>query len=156
MTSRLAIPVDIIVAEDDDDDYFFIERSFRKAHCNNTLARARDGEELMALLQERLKGKGIGMGTPHSFIVLLDLNMPKKDGREALKEMRAHPILRRVPVIVLTTSQSDEDIIKSYDLGVNCFLRKPASFDAFVEIMDRLNKFWFELVEIPAFSLTGK
>jgi two-component system response regulator len=154
MTSRLTIPVDIIVAEDDDDDYFFIEKSFRKAHCNNALTRARDGEELMALLQDRLSGKG--MGTPHSFIVLLDLNMPKKDGREALREMRSHPLLRRVPVIVLTTSQSDEDIIKSYDLGVNCFLRKPASFDSFVEIMDRMNKFWFELVEIPAFSMTGK
>ena len=148
MTRQLTIPVDIIVAEDDDDDFLFIEKSFRKAHCNNTLVRVKDGEELMALLQERLDG--MGMGTPHSFIVLLDLNMPKKDGREALKEMRKHPLLRRVPVIVLTTSQSDEDIIRSYDLGVNCFLRKPASFDGFVEIMDRMNKFWFELVEIPA------
>jgi two-component system response regulator len=148
MTRQLTIPVDIIVAEDDDDDFLFIERSFKTAHCNNALTRAKDGEELMAMLQDRLNRTG--MGTPHSLVVLLDLNMPKKDGREALKEMRSHALLRRVPVIVLTTSQSDEDIVKSYDLGVNCFLRKPASFEGFVEIMDRLNKFWFELVEIPA------
>ncbi len=148
MSKQVTIPVDIIVAEDDDDDFLFIEKSFQRAHCKNELNRAKDGEELMTMLHNRLNSTG--MGTPHSFIVLLDLNMPKKDGREALKEMRSHPLLRRVPVIVLTTSQSDEDIIRSYDLGVNCFLRKPASFDGFVEIMDRLNKFWFELVEIPA------
>jgi len=146
MNKRTALPVDIVVAEDDDDDYFFIENSFKEARCTNALTRARDGEELMALLLARLAAPG---GTPRAVIVLLDLNMPKKDGREALKEMRAHPILRRVPVVVLTTSQSDEDIVRSYDLGVNCFIRKPASFEGFVEIMDRLNKFWFELVEIP-------
>lgn len=145
MNKRTALPVDIIVAEDDDDDYFFIESSFKEAHCSNPLTRAKDGEELMSLLLARLDAAG----TPRAVIVLLDLNMPKKDGREALKEMRAHPVLRRVPVVVLTTSQSDEDIVRSYDLGVNCFIRKPASFDGFVEIMDRLNKFWFELVEIP-------
>jgi CheY-like chemotaxis protein len=145
MTNRTSLPVDIIVAEDDDDDYFFIENSFKEAHCSNALMRARDGEELMSLLLARLDASG----TPRSVIVLLDLNMPKKDGREALKEMRAHPVLRRVPVVVLTTSQSDEDIVRSYDLGVNCFIRKPASFEGFVEIMDRLNKFWFGLVEIP-------
>lgn len=145
MTNRTSLPVDIIVAEDDDDDYFFIENSFKEAHCSNALTRAKDGEELMALLLARLDASG----TPRSVIVLLDLNMPKKDGREALKEMRAHPVLRRVPVVVLTTSQSDEDIVRSYDLGVNCFIRKPASFEGFVVIMDRLNKFWFELVEIP-------
>ena len=147
MTKKTGLPVDIVVAEDDDDDYFFIANSFKEAHCSNALTRAKDGEELMALLLARLEAPG--MGTPRSVIVLLDLNMPKKDGREALKEMRAHPVLRRVPVVVLTTSQSDEDIVRSYDLGVNCFIRKPASFEGFVEIMDRLNKFWFELVEIP-------
>jgi CheY-like chemotaxis protein len=147
LIARSALPVDIIVAEDDDDDFFFIESSFREAHCSNVLTRAADGEALMALLLERAAAPGTG--TPRSIIVILDLNMPKKDGREALKEMRAHPVLRRVPVVVLTTSQSDEDIIRSYDLGVNCFIRKPASFDGFVEIMDRLNKFWFEIVEIP-------
>lgn len=141
------VSVDLIVAEDDDDDYFFIEKSFKEAHCSNVLIHVKDGEELMALLQKRLNETG--SGTPHSCIVLLDLNMPKKDGREALKEMRAHPILRRVPVVVFTTSKSDEDIIRSYDLGVNCFIRKPASFEGFVEVMDRLNKFWFELVEFP-------
>lgn len=145
MTKKTGLLVDIVVAEDDDDDFFFIESSFKEAHCSNPLTRAKDGEELMSLLLARLDAPG----TPRSVIVLLDLNMPKKDGREALKEMRAHPILRRVPVVVLTTSQSDEDIVRSYDLGVNCFIRKPASFDGFVEIMDRLNKFWFELVEIP-------
>ena len=145
MTKRAALPVDIVVAEDDDDDYFLIENSFKEARCSNALTRAKDGEELLALLLARLEAGGM----PRSVIVLLDLNMPKKDGREALKEMRAHPILRRVPVVVLTTSQSDEDIVRSYDLGVNCFIRKPASFEGFVEIMDRLNKFWFELVEIP-------
>lgn len=141
------LPVDLIVAEDDDDDFFFIDKSFKDAHCRNVLIRVKDGEELMTLLLKRLNEAGAG--TPRSCIVLLDLNMPKKDGREALKEMRAHPVLRRVPVVVFTTSKSDEDIIRSYDLGVNCFIRKPASFEGFVEVMDRLNKFWFELVEFP-------
>jgi CheY-like chemotaxis protein len=150
MSEPVRIPVDILVAEDDDDDYGFVVTSFKEAQCPNAISRAKDGEELMALLQERIKKTG--KGTPHSLVILLDLNMPRKDGREALKEIRANPVLRRIPVIILTTSRSDEDIIRSYDLGVNCFIRKPASFEGFVEIMNRMKKFWFELVEIPAFE----
>lgn len=150
MTPQVKIPVDIIVAEDDDDDYGFIESGFKEAHCVNPIIRAKDGEDLMGQLRARIEMRG--KGTPHSLVVLLDLNMPRKDGREALREMKADPNLRKIPVVILTTSQADEDIVRSYDLGVNCFIRKPASFDGFLEIMVCLSKFWLQLVEIPPLS----
>jgi CheY-like chemotaxis protein len=148
--TQLKIPVDIIVAEDDDDDFGFIESGFRAAHCANAIVRAKDGEELLALLQERVNMTG--KGTPHSLVVILDLNMPRKDGREALREIKMSKALRKIPVVVLTTSKADEDIVRSYDLGANWFIRKPASFEGFMGIMEQLKKFWFELVEIPPFA----
>lgn len=83
-------------------------------------------------------------------LILLDLNMPKMDGREALKEIRSDKNLKSVPVIVLTTSKAEEDIIKTYDLGVNSFITKPVSFTGMVDVMKALNKYWFEIVELPA------
>jgi len=88
--------------------------------------------------------------SPRPGIILLDLNMPKKDGREALKEIKSSPDLWSIPVIVLTTSKAEEDIYRTYDLGVNSFITKPVSFDALVEVMKALGRYWFEIVELPA------
>jgi CheY-like chemotaxis protein len=87
--------------------------------------------------------------SPRPGLVLLDLNMPKKDGRQALAEIKADPALRHIPIVVLTTSKAEEDILRSYDLGVNSFIVKPVTFDQLVDIMKTLTKYWFEIVELP-------
>ena len=98
----------------------------------------------------RRKGKYSDLAdTPLPGLILLDLNMPRKDGREALKEIKADPELRRIPVVVLTTSQAEEDIFKTYDLGVNSFITKPVIFESFVELMRQLGRYWFEIVLLP-------
>jgi CheY-like chemotaxis protein len=107
-----------------------------------------DGEELMNYLHH--SGKYTKSGdSPLPGIILLDLNMPKKDGREALKEIKADPKLRRIPVVVLTTSKAEEDIIRTYDLGINSFIVKPVTFDSLVHIVKTLGTYWFEIVELP-------
>jgi CheY-like chemotaxis protein len=107
-----------------------------------------DGEDLMDYLHHRGKYQDPA-SSPRPGIILLDLNMPKKDGREALKEIKSDPELRRIPVVVLTTSDAEEDIIRSYDMGVNSFIKKPVTFDGMVEIMKALGDYWFQIVELP-------
>ena len=97
----------------------------------------------------QLGGYADGTDSPRPGLILLDLNMPKKDGREALKEIKADPDLRKIPVVVLTTSKAEEDIYRSYDLGVNSFITKPVSFDALVGTMKALAQYWFQIVELP-------
>jgi CheY-like chemotaxis protein len=107
-----------------------------------------DGEELM----DYLHGRGQYVGTqakPRPNLILLDLNMPRKDGREALKEIKSCPELRNIPVVVLTTSKAEEDILRTYDLGVNSFIVKPVTFDGMVEVLKTIGKYWFEIVELP-------
>ena len=86
---------------------------------------------------------------PRPGLILLDLNMPRKDGREALQEIKSNDLLRRIPVVILTTSKAEEDILKTYDLGVNSFITKPVTFDGLVELMQLLGRYWFEIVELP-------
>ncbi len=88
-------------------------------------------------------------------LILLDLNMPKKDGREALREIKADPTLRRIPIVVLTTSKAEEDIIRTYDLGVSSFIVKPVAFESLIEVMKTLSRYWFEIVELPPESATA-
>lgn len=110
-----------------------------------------DGEDLM----DYLLCRGVYAGAiqaPRPGLILLDLNMPKMDGREALKEIKAHPELRRIPIVVLTTSAAEEDIYRSYDLGVNSFITKPVSFSSLANVMKAITKYWFEIVELPADS----
>ena len=107
-----------------------------------------DGEELMDYLHRR--GKYELLRTePLPGLILLDLNMPRKDGREALKEIKANPNLRRIPIVVLTTSKAEEDIVRSYDLGVNSYVTKPVTFKSLVELIKVLGRYWFEVVELP-------
>ena len=141
-------PIRILLAEDDDDDFLLTTHAFQEGRLANTVHRVHDGVELLQyLLQE---GKyALPNSAPHPSLILLDLNMPRKDGREALREIKANPALRRLPVVVLTTSHAQEDIVRSYDLGVNSFISKPVSFQGLVDAVKVVGRYWFEVVELP-------
>jgi CheY-like chemotaxis protein len=138
----------ILMADDDEDDRLMAKEAFAEVKLLNDFHTVEDGEELMDYLHR--KGTYADPKfSPRPGIILLDLNMPKKDGREALREIKADPSLRHIPIVVLTTSKAEEDILRSYDLGVNSFIVKPVTFDQLIDIMKTLTKYWFEIVELP-------
>ena len=139
--------ITILMAEDDPDDRLLAFEAFEESRLANELVLVEDGEELMDYLYCR--GKYNEASAPRPGVILLDLNMPRKDGREALREIKADPDLRRIPVVVLTTSKAEEDILRTYDLGVNSFIVKPVTFADLVEVMRALGRYWFEIVELP-------
>jgi CheY-like chemotaxis protein len=140
--------VTILMADDDEDDRLMTKDALEESRLHNELRFVEDGEELMDYL--RLQGEyADAEKAPRPGLILLDLNMPRKDGREALKEIKADPELRRIPIIVLTTSKAEEDILRTYDLGVNSFITKPVSFQGLVEVMKSLALYWLEIVELP-------
>ncbi len=140
--------VTILIADDDADDRLMIREALEENRLANGLRFVEDGEDLMDYLLR--KGKYQDPATsPRPGIILLDLNMPRKDGREALKEIKSHASLRGIPIVVLTTSKAQEDIYRTYDLGVNSFVTKPVSFNALVEITRSIGTYWFEIVELP-------
>ena len=139
----------ILMAEDDSDDRLLIKDAVAECRWEGDLRFVEDGEELLDYL--RHSGKYSDPATaPRPGVILLDLNMPKKDGREALGEIKADPKLRRIPVVVLTTSNADTDIERMYDLGASSFIAKPIQFDALVDVMRVLSRYWFTTVELPA------
>ncbi len=140
--------ISILMADDDEDDRQLAMEALHESKLVNELRFVKDGEELMDYLHHRGQYADPA-SSPRPGIVLLDLNMPRKDGREALKEIKSDPELRRIPVVILTTSDAEEDIIRSYDLGVNSFIKKPVTFNGMVEIMRALGKYWFQIVELP-------
>ena len=136
------------MADDDEDDRLMTKDALEESRLHNELRFVEDGEELMDYL--RRQGEyADAEKAPRPGLILLDLNMPRKDGREALKEIKADPELRRIPIIVLTTSKAEEDILRTYDLGVNSFITKPVSFQGLVEVMKSLALYWLEIVELP-------
>lgn len=137
----------ILMADDDDDDYLLTEMALKKSKLLNTLCRVGDGEELLEYLRREGKYKDIECHRPG--VILLDLNMPKKDGREALKEIKSDPKLKDIPVVVFTTSKAEEGVYRSYQLGVNSFITKPVTFENLIQVMQTLGKYWFEIVELP-------
>jgi len=140
--------ITILLADDDADDRMMAADALEESRLANDLKCVEDGEELMDYLRHRGKFAGSNEA-PRPGLILLDLNMPRKDGREALKEIKADPELRSIPVIVLTTSKAEEDIYRTYDLGVNSFTTKPVNFESLVAVMRALGKYWFEIVELP-------
>src|SRR6185369_13247535 len=145
-------PLTILVADDDEDDRTFISKAWDKSRVANDLRFVEDGEQLMAYLNRT--GNYLDPGvSPRPAVILLDLNMPRKDGREALKEIKANADLRQIPIIILTTSQADEDICRSYDLGANSYIAKPVTFGALVEVLQILGKYWIEIVDLPPKSI---
>jgi CheY-like chemotaxis protein len=146
--SEAAKGITILMADDDPDDQMLTREAFSECRLANQLHMVGDGEELLDYLHRR--GQYVNLqGTTLPGLILLDLNMPRKDGREALREIKADPALRRIPIIVLTTSKAEEDILRSYDLGVNSYVTKPVTFESLVEMVKVLGRYWFEVVELP-------
>lgn len=137
----------ILMADDDDDDFMLTEKALKESKLLNTLIRVKDGEELLDYLLKR--GEYVEAKTVRPGVILLDLNMPRKDGREALREIKSNDELRDIPVVVFTTSKAEEDIYRSYQLGVNSFITKPVTFENLIAVMKALGKYWFEIVELP-------
>src|SRR6185436_16070274 len=140
--------ITILLADDDPDDRMLTRDAFDESRLRNILEMVEDGEELMDYLHSRGKYSGAAARAKPG-LILLDLNMPRKDGREALMEIKNDPVLRRIPVVVLTTSKAEEDILRTYDLGVSSFIVKPVTFSSFVEVMQAVTRYWFEIVELP-------
>jgi CheY-like chemotaxis protein len=146
-----ADPITILMADDDPDDRMMTQEAFRDCRLDNPLQFACDGEELMDYLHRR--GKFVDdRRYPMPGLILLDLNMPRKDGREALREIKSDPLLRKIPVVVLTTSKAEEDVLRSYHDGVNSFISKPVSFMALIEVVRALGTYWLHIVDLPTGS----
>jgi len=138
----------IIMAEDDADDRLLVKDALEECQWNADLRFVENGEELLDYLLRQGKYEEAEQ-SPRPGLILLDLNMPKKDGREVLRDIRAHAELRRIPVVVLTTSRADTDIERIYELGANSFISKPVQFDGLVNVMRMLSQYWFNTVELP-------
>lgn len=146
--NRSALPIRILVAEDDADDRMMIKDAFEESRLGNPVDFVEDGVQLMSYLQR--EGEYANLGDhPYPGFILLDLNMPRKDGRTALREIKASPILQRIPIVILTTSKAEEDIVRTYNLGVNSFICKPVTFDSLVEIVKTVGRYWIEIVALP-------
>lgn len=142
------VVVRILLAEDDDDDFYLTQQALQQNRLLNEVRRVKDGEELMDCLRHCHQFSQADHA-PQPSLILLDLNMPRKDGREALREIKSDPKLRHIPVVVLTTSRAEEDVVRSYEFGVNSFITKPVTFQGLVDAMKALGRYWFEVVELP-------
>ena len=142
----LAKPVEILLVEDNEGDVGLIEEVFEEAKMRNNLHIAEDGEEAILFLH----GEGKFSGSPRPDIILLDWNLPKKDGREVLREIKEDNNLKNIPVVVLTTSGAEKDILRSYDLHANAYVTKPLDFDQFIKVVKSIANFWLEVVKLPA------
>jgi CheY-like chemotaxis protein len=139
-------PLTVLVADDDEDDRGSIRKAWERSRVANHLEFVADGEELAEYLNHT--GRYCELASaPRPAVILLDLNMPKKDGRESLRDIKADPDLRHIPVVVLTASQAEEEILRSYDLGANSYITKPVTFGALVEVLRVLGKYWIEIVD---------
>lgn len=138
-------PFIVLMAEDDEDDRLLAREAFEECGTGVDLRFVQDGEELLSYLH----GHGPYAGRPTPSLILLDLNMPRRDGREALAAVKDNPALRRIPVVVLTTSSAEEDVVRCYDLGVSSFITKPKSFESLLALMRTLSHYWFETVRLP-------
>ena len=147
MQRDTAESITILMADDDADDRMLAEDAMKESRLGNSFRCVEDGQELMDYLMRR--GKYATQDAPRPGLILLDLNMPKKDGRQALQEIKSDPDLRRIPVVILTTSKTEEDVLRSYDLGANSFISKPVTFDGLVDIVRSLGNYWFKIVELP-------
>ena len=143
-----ARPIVILLADDDEEDRMLAANALEESRVVNDFRFVEDGEELLDYLYHRGRYADPA-SSPAPGLILLDLNMPRKDGREALREIKADPDLRRIPVVVLTTSKAEEDIYRTYDLGANSFITKPVSFDGLVAVMRDIGRYWIEIVELP-------
>lgn len=140
--------ITILMADDDEEDRMLTQKAFELNRVGNDLRFVEDGEDLLDYLYQRGKYEG-GADAPRPGIILLDLNMPRLDGREALEVIKRDPSLRRIPVVVMTTSEADQDIARSYDLGANSYVTKPVTFESLVQVIKALDQYWFDIVALP-------
>jgi CheY-like chemotaxis protein len=148
MTNNNAQEIVILLADDDADDREMTAKALKKNRLANDFYTVADGVELMDFLHHRGRYAPPAL-SPTPGLILLDLNMPKKDGREALAEIKADSTLRRIPVVVITTSKAEEDVVRAYDLGSNSFISKPITLPGLVEAMSVLGRYWFQIVTLP-------
>lgn len=142
-------PITILMADDDEDDRLLAKEALEESRVLNDLHCVEDGVELLNYLK-RVGKYADENKYPWPSLILLDLNMPRKDGREALKEIKDDPALKSIPVVILTTSQQEEDMVKGYGLGAASFITKPVNFEGLVNLMRVLGKYWIEIVELPS------
>ena len=148
-------PIVILLADDDEEDRMLACDALAESRLSNDITCVTDGEDLMDYLHRHGK-YAPPVEAPRPGLILLDLNMPKKDGREALREIKSDPELRQISVVVLTTSKAEEDIYSSYDSGASSFISKPVTFEGLVEVMKGLGRYWFEIVDLPRQHEQGK
>jgi CheY-like chemotaxis protein len=141
-------PINVLLAEDDPDDRYLISEALDESRLNIHLYIVEDGDELLDYLYRRDKYADESQW-PTPGLILLDLNMPRKDGREALIEIKADPRLRRIPVVVLTTSRAEEDIARTYDTGISGYIQKPVSFTGLLEVMNAIGLYWLQVAKLP-------
>ena len=142
-------PITILMADDDEDDRLLTQDALAESRVLNELHFVEDGVELLEYLER--KGKFVDKSiSPRPGLILLDLNMPRMDDREALEAIKANPNLKGIPVVILTTSKQEEDMVKGYNLGAASYITKPVTFDGLVELMKTLGKYWVEFVELPS------
>ncbi len=145
MSMKSINQVDILLVEDSPADVLITREAFKEFRILNTLHVVEDGVEAIAFLRRQ----GKYASAPHPELILLDLNLPRKNGREVLAEIKDDPNLRHIPVVVLTTSHSEQDVLQAYDRHANCYIVKPVGFENFVEAMKSIRQFWFSLVTLP-------
>lgn len=145
-------PFSILIAEDDEDDYLLILEALKEAGVHNEVHWVKDGVEVVEFLSSHTEGRDADNGASHPLpgLILLDLNMPRKNGREALKNIKSNPKFRKIPVIIMTTSSAETDVEQSYDLGVNSFIQKPVRFKELVDIVHVLFNYWSKIVKLPS------
>jgi CheY-like chemotaxis protein len=146
-------PFTILLADDDEEDRELARDALQDSRLANEMKFVVDGQDLLDYL--RHEGRWTEGESPRPGIILLDLNMPKMDGREALAEIKADESLRRIPVVVLTTSKDEADVLSTYDLGVSSFITKPVTFGGLVDVMKTWTQYWFEIVELPNGAVSG-
>ena len=138
-------PVEILLAEDNPGDVKLTRKALEKGRLANNLHVVNDGVETMQFL----RGEGEYEGRPRPDLILLDLNRPRKDGREVLEDIKESPGLKRIPVVVLTSSEAEEDVLRSYELHANAYLTKPVNFSGFIDVVGKLEEFWLQVVKLP-------
>jgi CheY-like chemotaxis protein len=147
--TRPTRPITILMADDDPDDRQMTLEAFTENRLTNDLRFVENGAELLDYLYRRNRYAGPGLA-PRPSLILLDLNMPKLDGRQALREIKSDPRLRHIRVVVMTTSKAEEDILRTYDLGAESYVNKPVTFQALVDVIATMGRYWLEIVELPA------
>jgi len=138
-------PIELLLVEDSEPDVRLTKEALLEAKVKNRLSVVEDGVEAMTFLHR----EGAHAAAPRPDLILLDLNLPRKDGRQVLKELKADESLKRIPVVILTTSKNEEDVLRAYDLHANCYITKPVDFNRFMEVVKSIEDFWLTVVKLP-------